>query len=232
MPTTPRPDRDPAEHGGAPLPPAAFGDVALGELVLAIVAGDQRAVTIVLRRAPHAATATLGVGATRRGTPSFFFDEISHYVYAGDTALHVAAAAYRWRVVPHLLRHGADVAARNRRGAQPLHYAVDGSPGSHTWDPPAQRATVVALLAAGADPDGRDKSGVTPLHRAARTRCAAAVEALLAGGADPTIENGHGSMALDIAGRTTGRGGSGSQPAKEQQAIVLELLRGAASRRH
>lgn len=215
----------------APLTPAAFGDADLGDLILAIVAGDEPALTATLRRAPGAATLALTVGATRQAATPFFFDEIAHYAYAGDTALHLAAAAYRSRVVPLLLRHGADVAARNRRGAQPLHYAADGGPGAAHWDPTAQRATVVALLAAGADPDARDKSGVTPLHRAARTRCAVVVEELLAGGADPTLTNGNGSTALEIAGRTTGRGGSGSEPAKAQQALILDLLRETERRR-
>ena len=43
--------------------------------------------------------------------------------------------------------------ARNRRGAEPLHYAVDGVPGSRSWDPAAQAATVASLIDAGADPN-------------------------------------------------------------------------------
>jgi hypothetical protein len=30
--------------------------------------------------------------------------------------------------------HGASVRARNRRGAEPLHYAADGNPGSAGWN--------------------------------------------------------------------------------------------------
>jgi hypothetical protein len=214
-----------------PRSPAAFGDVAFGELLLAIIAGDRRAVTAVLGREPEVASAALAAGATRADPTSFFIDEIGHYLYAGDTSLHVAGVTYWSAIIPDLVQAGADVSARNRRGAQPLHYAVDGMPGSPRWNPTAQRATVVALLDGGADPNSRDKSGVTPLHRAARTRCTSAVEALLDGGADPTLENGNGSTALDIAGRTTGRSDSGSDAAKEQQALILDLLRDAASRR-
>src|SRR5207247_7694668 len=60
----------------------------------------------------------------------YFLDEIGHYVYGGDTALHVAAAAYRHDIARRLIAAGANLRARNRRGAEPLHYAVDGMPRS------------------------------------------------------------------------------------------------------
>jgi hypothetical protein len=66
--------------------------------------------------------------------------------------------------------------------------------------------------------------GATPLHRAVRTRCASAVRALLDHGADPTIRNKNGSTAMQLALRTTGRGGSGSPEAKIQQQEILLLL--------
>ena len=79
-------------------------------------------------------------------------------------------------------------------------------------------------IAAGADPNAVDKSGVTPLHRAVRTRCAAAVKVLLDGGADVRCRNNNGSTPMQIATRTTGRGGSGSPEAKAQQAQIVRLL--------
>src|SRR5205814_1829037 len=114
--------------------------------------------------------------------------------------------------------------AMNRRGAQPLHYAADGIPGSDAWRPAAQAAVVAALIAAGADPNATDKSGVAPLHRAVRTRCSAAVRALLEGGADPRRTNKSGSTPIKLATQPTGRGGSGSADAKEQQALIVQLL--------
>jgi len=154
----------------------------------------------------------------------FFAEEIGHQFYAGDTPLHVVAAAFRPGLVRELLSAGADVSARNRRGAQALHYAADANPTSPTWDPPAQREVIECLLGAGADPNAGDKGGVTPLHRAVRNRCAAAVDALLKGGADPSRPNGSGSTPAQLALWSTGRGGTGSVESREQQKEIVRLL--------
>ena len=122
------------------------------------------------------------------------------------------------------MRRGADVRARNRRGAEPLHAAVIGSPASSTWDPPRQRAVILYLVEVGADPNARAAGGVTALHRAVRNRCSAAVDALLGVGADPRLTNDAGSTASDLAHWTTGRGGTGSAEAKAEQRIITELL--------
>lgn len=193
-------------------------------LVGAIVAGDRATESRLLTSSPELASARVVNGATREQAEEWFLEEIAHYVYAGDSALHVAAAAYRLETVRQLVSLGADVGARNRRGAQPLHYAADGTPGTPAWNPSAQAETVTALIEAGADPNAVDKSGVTPLHRAVRTRCATAVRALLEGGADPKLTNGSGSTPLHLARSATGRGGSGSAEGKEQQAEIVRLL--------
>jgi ankyrin repeat protein len=195
------------------------------ELAHAIVRADMAAVSRLLQASPALANARLETGATRLAPKDYFFDQITHYVYEGDTALHVAAAAYQREIAQNLIAMGADVRARNRRGAEPLHYAADGLPGGSGWNPPAQAATIACLLAAGADPNARDDSGVAPLHRAVRTRCAAAVRALLEGGADIGGRNKRGSTPMALATRTTGRGGSGSSEAKAQQEEIVRLLR-------
>jgi hypothetical protein len=201
---------------------------ALLALVRAIVAGDAAGAAQLLAATPGLAAERVREGATRQVSKEHYFDEIGHYVFAGDSALHVAAAAYRPGIVRQLLALGADVAAKNRRGAEPLHYAVDGMPGSPTWNPDAQAAVVASLIAAGADPDATDRDGVTPLHRAVRTRCAAAVRALLDGGADPRRRNKRGSTPMQLATQSTGRGGSGSPAAKTEQQEIIRLLGQAA----
>ena len=199
-------------------------DSELWKLLRAIASGDTPRMSRLLRASPRLASDATAVGATRQSATSYFFEEIQHYVYAGDTPLHVAAAAYRTDVARDLVRRGADVNARNRRGAESLHYACEGHPATASWAPRAQAAVIEYLLRTGADPNAIDKGGVTPLHRAVRTRCASAVRVLLAHGADPLRQNGNGSTALDLAVRTTGRGGSGSVAAREQQRLILQLL--------
>jgi hypothetical protein len=199
-------------------------DAALMRLVRTIVRGDRASVSGLLAGAPELATTRLAVGASRQRAEEFFLDGIDHHLYAGDTALHVAAAAYEPGIARELVDAGANVEAMNRRGAQPLHYAVDGSPGGARWNPAAQRDTVRCLVELGADPNAVDKNGTTPLHRAVRNRCAAAVEALLDLGADPQATNRRGSTPVQLARWTTGRGGSGSAPARAQQQELLRLL--------
>lgn len=199
-------------------------ETGLWRLLRAAATGDHALLSRLLEASPQLASAPLPVGATRTETVSYFLEETANYVYAGDTALHVAAAAYRADLARELVAHGADVSARNRRGAEPIHYASVGQPGSERWAPAAQASIITYLIGAGADPNAADKSGVAPLHRAVRTRCASAVQALLANGADPRRRNGSGSMPLHLAVQNTGRGGSGSALASEQQRQIIRLL--------
>ncbi len=198
-------------------------DLALWKLVGAIVAGDAGGVSRLLAASPPLASACFHTGATRQAAKAYYLDQIGRYVYAGDTALHIAAAAYQTEIVRKLITAGADVHAKNRRGAEPLHSAAVGDPGSSGWNPSAQAATIVCLIQAGADPNAIDKGGVTALHRAVRTRCAAAVRTLLECGADPGRKNKSGSTPMLLATRNTGRGGTGTPEAKSQQQEILRL---------
>jgi hypothetical protein len=203
----------------------AGADASLMKLLRVIATPDQDSALRSIDASPALVDATpLAEGATRLKAREFFLESIGHYVYAGDTALHVAAAGYRAQVVRALIDRGARVGAANRRGAQPLHYAADGSPDSPHWNPEAQTAVIRMLVSAGADPNALDRDGIAPIHRAVRTRCAAAVAALIAAGANAQLRSGRGSTPIQLASKMTGRGGSGSPSAKSQQARIQELL--------
>jgi hypothetical protein len=187
-------------------------------LLVAIANLNHKAAVDLLNAAPSLATARL----PRR--EEFFLAERLAQVYEGDTALHAAGFSYDPEMARELISRGAGIRARNRRGAEPLHAAVIGVPGSASWNPACQRDVIVYLIEAGADPNAAAAGGVTPLHRAVRNRCSAAVEALLRAGADPRLPNGRGSTASDLAAWTTGRGGTGSAAAKAEQRVIVELL--------
>ena len=199
-------------------------DRELRELVAAIAAHDSSAVDRLIAASPNLATASFSMGVTRTEAKANFVEAVGRYIYAGDTALHFAAAAYEADLVRKLIAAGADVRARNRRKDEPLHAAACGSPGSSFWNPAAQAATIVCLVEAGADPNAVNMDGAAPLHKAVRTRCALAVRTLLACGADPRLVNKSGSTPMMLADLTTGRGGSGSPEAKAQQREILLML--------
>lgn len=190
------------------------------DFIRLVIDGQLEQVTRQLTNDTTLATTPALVGATRQESESYFFESIRHYLYAGDTALHMAAAAYQRPIAERLIASGADCCARNRRAAAPLHYAAD----ANHWNPTAQADLITYLISVGADPNAVDKSGVAPLHRAVRTRSAAAVKALLDGGADPRKRNQVGSTPLHLAVQSTGKGGSGSDQAREQQAGIIKLL--------
>ena len=194
--------------------------VGFPEFVRLIVDGDVNEVKKQLLAAPALATMTEPHGATRQNGSDHFFASISHYIYAGDTALHMAAAAHSRPTTEILLSHGADCRARNRRGAEPLHYASDGD---HS-DPQAQADVIEFLISNGSDANAVDTSGVTPLHRAVRRRSLAAVRALLDGGANVRQPNKSGSTPLHLAVQSTGASGSGSDDAHQQQVEIIKLL--------
>jgi hypothetical protein len=148
---------------------------------------------------------------------------IFHWIYVGDTPLHIASAGHRVRLAELLLAAGSDAnAASNRRRSTPLHYAADGFVTGQAWDPVRQVATLELLLKAGARINSQDATGATALHRATRTRCALAVRCLLNAGANPLLRNASGSAAFHLAVQTTGRGGSGEPVAKDAQARIIQ----------
>jgi hypothetical protein len=132
------------------------------EFIRLVIAGDIDRVSRRLSAAPALATTASPVGATRQQARDFFFTAISHYLYAGDTALHMAAAAFSRPMAELLVSHGADCRARNRRGGEPLHYAADGGPTGPTGAAGAsQRDRVPYLNGRRAQCGGQDWCGAT-----------------------------------------------------------------------
>lgn len=185
-------------------------------LLAAICDDDREAVKKLLRAEPSLATGEIRPAKLYRS-------KIFHWIYAGDTPLHLAAAGYRVEIVQLLFAAGADAnAAMNHRRSGPLHYAADTCVTSAAWSARKQVATIRCLLEAGARINAQDKNGATPLHRAVRTRGADAVKCLLGSGSDPLIRNKPGSTAFHLAVQNTGRGGSGSDAAKAAQREIIE----------
>jgi ankyrin repeat protein len=199
-------------------------DDALLALFRAMASGNDTEVIRRLDAAAALASRAIRVGACRENPDTYSLAAIHHYVYAGDTALHVAAAAHRRDLAESLVSRGANVRARNRRGAEPLHYAADGSPGERSWDRTAQREVIAYLVEADADPEARDKSGVAPGHRAVRTHSSDAVAALIEHSSNPRLMNGSGSTPLHFAVQNTAKSNSGSEVAKEEQRRIITVL--------
>lgn len=99
----------------------AGGDSQLMALVRTIVVGDTTAALRLLSASPVLVSARAEDGATRQAAKEYHLDETAHYVYLGDTALHIAAAAYRLEIVQELIARGSNVREESsRRGTAPL----------------------------------------------------------------------------------------------------------------
>ncbi|HEY1601878.1 MAG TPA: ankyrin repeat domain-containing protein [Pirellulales bacterium] len=190
----------------------------MNTLLSAILKDDPSQVKDLLKADRALATGTIG-------EPKLYKSEIFHWIYVGDTALHLAAAGYRVEIVRLLLAAGADPnAAVNHRRSGPLHYAADGYINGPAWNEKRQVKTLECLLEAGGQVNAQDKNGASALHRAVRTRCAAAVQFLLEAAADPVLRNKSGSMPFHLAVQTTGRGGSGTEESKAAQQQIINVF--------
>ncbi len=78
----------------------------------AIAAHDAPDIARRLDASRDLAICPIGTGASRQDAQTYFLAAIHHYVYTGDTALHIAAAAYQRELAESLVTRGADVRER------------------------------------------------------------------------------------------------------------------------
>src|SRR5262245_63242278 len=99
----------------------------MNKMIAAVVDDDASAAKRLLQ-------ADAGLATRLIQKPKLYDSGIFHWIYVGDTGLHLAAAGYRVEIVRLLLDFGADPnAARNRRKSSPLHYAADGFITGPAW---------------------------------------------------------------------------------------------------
>src|SRR5438309_1471540 len=143
---------------GFDFPPTPFksnkhSDRMMNGLLKAIVDDQPATARKLLARNPDLAMASFG-------KPVLYQTKIFHWLYPGDTALHLAAAGYRLEIAGLLLAAGADPnAANNHRHSGPLHYAADGYLSNPGWDEKLQVKTLELLLKSGAEINAQDKNG-------------------------------------------------------------------------
>jgi ankyrin repeat protein len=189
-------------------------------IFMAVLANDSFEIAAIGSRTPGA--------IAQRVDQDILIAALPHWLYRGDTPLHLAAAGLRYEAAGALLAAGGPVGAVNRRGATALHYACDPRPSSKIWDPATQRRIIELLVTRGTAVDQPDRSGVTALHRAVRARSPAAVAALLSAGADPRAATKKaGSTALHLAVAPTGAGGTAGTGDLQVEIVRMLLTAGA-----
>jgi hypothetical protein len=92
------------------------------EPIFEAVLHSETVITRLLKKSPEL--------SALRVVQDHLVETIPHWLYVGDTPLHLAAAALRVKAAKLLLASGADANAQNRRGATPLHYVCDPRPES------------------------------------------------------------------------------------------------------
>jgi ankyrin repeat protein len=180
------------EDDGTPAPKVSAAKASAAELVKAAGAGDLPKVKELV-----AAKAKL--------------DGRGQY---GFTPLTAAISGDHLEVALFLIDAGADVAAKDKLGGNPLGWAAIRS----QWVMKHQNVRVVAaLLDNGAAVDARDKEGITPLMWACNRGAVKLVQLLVARGAD-------------VNARTTKQGRSGMTPLRwaANIAVVRALLAAGA----
>ena len=102
------------------------------------IAADHERASAVLSESPELATSSLEKAPAGTPIDEVFLAECGTQIYVGDTALHVAAAAYDVGLAERLVDLGADVRARNRRARSHSTPRRGAAPGRRSGIPPAR----------------------------------------------------------------------------------------------
>ncbi len=193
-----------------------FGDVEIKEAVATTPVDPQLKALIAATRSQDLTRLRKMVAANRR--------LVRGQDAGGSTPLHHAAAFGNVGAIHVLLKAGADVNARNNRGATPLHWSaadaektrllLDKGARINTQTETGRTALYLAasqsgredvvrvLLDGGADPNLSTLPGRTPLMAASAEGEVTAMRLLLEKGANPKAASGTGSTALFDAARS------------------------------
>ena len=128
---------------------------ALMSLVRLIAAGDTAIALQIIAARPRLARAVFSQDATRKDCNTYYLDAIGCYIYAGDSAPYVAAAAYQHMVVDALLA----AAGMHENGAAPSR-SMPPPPG---WTPVTSSPQQV--LRAGSSTSLRMSAAISPCTR-------------------------------------------------------------------
>ena len=153
----------------------------------------------------------------------------------GMTPLHIAVRipTLDLEIITFLLKHGADVNAKDRNGGQPLHYLVS------TWRSEENIKTSIQvislLLKHGADVNAKDNRGNTAL-RGSNLRNLEIITFLLKHGADVNAKNDRGStilhrsnhMSLEIISLLLKHGADINVKDKQEETPLYSLISGAS----
>ena len=133
--------------------------------------------------------------------------------YTDNTPLHSAPCYGEFKIVQELLKHKADVTARNAYGQTPLQYALGDYAGGR-FDIGLSLSNVAQLLLEhGADVNARDNDHSTPLHFAAQYGRIEVVHVLLEQAANLGAEDGDRKTAFPaVSEYVNARNAEGKSP--------------------
>jgi ankyrin repeat protein len=157
-------------------------------------------------------------------TKDIYYDSpISHWMYTGDTAMHLLCAAKQIEGINQLIDNGCGINTNNnRRKSTPLHYACEYIFEQDVYDQEQQEKLILKLIELGANINAEDKNGNTPLMTAIRSRALKAVQVLNT--LNPILKTEHLDKIERMLNSNTGRGGVSCEQAKANLIEIKKLM--------